>query len=159
MAQEAGVSRRLYRLLLRAYPRAFRARFGGDMAAAFADLVGERSRAAGPRAVLALWVRTVVDVITNAAAEHARARGARGPWSHRPRKWNGFMGSVRDDLKYAWRGIRHAPGVTLVVVMTLALAVGAAVCILSLVRAVVLRPLPYANPEGLLTIWVERSTK
>lgn len=144
------MSRRLYRILLLAYPPAFRSRFAEDMADAFTELVRERRRA-GRLAVLALWLRTAGDVLTNAFAE----RTARAP-TVPPRVRRGdVMRSLLDDVKYALRGMRHGPGVTGVVVLTLALAIGASACIFSLVRAVMLRPLPYANPDGLLTIWVD----
>ena len=61
---------RFYRLLLRAYPRSFRRRFGDAMEQAWA----ERVRAAasrGPRSVAACVVRSVVDVFLNATLVHA----------------------------------------------------------------------------------------
>jgi len=66
-----------------------------------------------------------------------------------------LLNSVWQDTRYALRTMRRAPGVAAVVVITLALGIGASSAIASLVRAVFFRPLPYASPEKLLTIWTD----
>jgi MacB-like periplasmic core domain len=57
------------------------------------------------------------------------------------------------DLRYALRGLRQNPVFSVLAVLTLALAIGASGAIFSVVNAVVLRPLPYRNAEGLAVLW------
>jgi putative ABC transport system permease protein len=57
------------------------------------------------------------------------------------------------DLLLAWRGIRRNPRFAILVIATLAIGIGANTTMYTLVRAVFLRPLPFPNPERLVTIW------
>lgn len=57
-----------------------------------------------------------------------------------------------NDLKYAFRSLLKRPGFTLVAIITLALGMGAATAIFSVVDAVLLRPPPYPHPEQLVEI-------
>src|SRR5258705_9272239 len=60
-----------------------------------------------------------------------------------------------DDLRYAARGLRRAPGFTAVVVLTLALGIGANTAIFSLMDAVMFRPLAVPAPEDLSLLYDE----
>ena len=57
------------------------------------------------------------------------------------------------DLRYAVRQLRHAPAFAITVILTLAIAIGANTAIFSVVRAVMLQPLPYPAASRLVAVW------
>jgi predicted permease len=62
------------------------------------------------------------------------------------------MGTLFQDLRFAFRQLRKAPGFTLTAVLTLALGIGANTAIFSLVNSILLKPLPVANPEQIASV-------
>jgi putative ABC transport system permease protein len=62
------------------------------------------------------------------------------------------------DLKFATRSLLKTPGFTLLAAFTLAIGIGATTAMFSLVNAVLLRPLPYAEPAGLARIYTQIQT-
>ena len=57
------------------------------------------------------------------------------------------------SASYLWRSLRRAPVFTSAVVLTLSIGIGSAAAIFAVVNAVLLRPLPYGNPDRLVGAW------
>src|SRR5688572_11903388 len=131
-------SERWIRALLRLYPARFRERFGESMIAFHRERVRDGIRPRG-------WVRIVLDHLAVAVAEHAR----------------GWVNGARHalpaaELGYALRALVRHPGFSLVVILTIGLGVGANAAIFSVVRGVLLRPLPYPDADQVVSVGHEQ---
>jgi len=120
--------RLLYRALLHFFPRSFRAEYGGEMEAVFAR---EWNSAHGI-AMLGLLFTTVVDVVSNAVRVH--------------------VDILTQDVNYAARSLARTPGFTVTAILVSALGIGATTATFSTADHVLFRPLPFADPDGLVKL-------
>src|SRR5690606_6706280 len=151
----------LYRVLLGAYPRAFRERFAEEMALVFRDASRAALEAGGLWRLVMVWLRFLFDLLVSAARERRAARRAEAPvrWrakgsrsDSRPRRGDPMAVVLLQDVRHALRALVRRPGVALAAALTLAVGVGANVAIFAVVNAVLIRPLPYPESERLVML-------
>jgi len=121
----------LYRFLLRIYPAGFREEYASEMERQFSD---EYREAAGRRERIRLGLRTLADLAVTAPGEIAR--------------------ELRQDLRYAARIYRRRSVATALALVALALAIGATTGIFSVLNALLIRSLPFREPERLVELSV-----
>jgi predicted permease len=113
-------------------------------------------------AVETLAGRLVREGLDPQAARRAAARQLGSVEQVRDDVREGRIGAGLDafllDIRYAWRGLRKAPGLSAVVIATLALGIGANTAIFSVVHAMLFRPLPYREADRLAFIWLDRTS-
>ena len=140
---------RVYRVLLRTYPREFRERFAARPGS---RLRGD-ARRPRPRASPGAARSAICSARSDHASDaHRRARATARIGGPITPQENRHMGSLLFDLRHAVRALIKAPVFTVVTMLTLALGIGANSAIFSLVNAVLLRPLGYHDPERLMLI-------
>jgi putative ABC transport system permease protein len=120
---------RAYRLLLRLYPASFRNEYAEELCALFDQ---RRRDAAGSFSAALLWIATVAEVVGNATLAHADI--------------------FKQDLAYTGRMLRRAPGFAATAVAIVALGIGATTAAFSVTDFVLLRPLPFPDPDRLVKI-------
>jgi putative ABC transport system permease protein len=120
---------RLYRRLLRLYPASFRADYADEMA----DIFHERLRQARGLARAMLWLEAIQETVMNAPAAHIEM--------------------LSHDVGAALRTLVRARGFALTAIAIVALGVGANTAAFTVTDFVLLRPLPFHEPDRLVTIW------
>ena len=142
---------RLYRALLHLYPAWFVERRGPQMLEAFREQRSEPLYG-GPLGSLKFWWDIGTDLVVNVMQVRRRYRGDTVATARAEgRRGNGVevvVDEMRQDLRFALRTLWRAPMFTLVAVATLAIGIGSNAAIFGVINTVLLRPLPYGEPEG-----------
>ncbi len=143
----------LLAIVLRAYPRAFRVRFGDEMREAF-----HRSRGSVPRAL--------VDHVANGLKERWSAVVR---WSFYPNSTRHlyeptgrhfmFWDTLRADIRHTIRLAIKTPVFSALTVLALALGIGATSAIFAVVNGVLLRSLPYRDDGQLVNLWSHNTSE
>lgn len=119
----------LFRALLWCYPGEFRDEYGREMALVFAD----RYRYAEGRLARAqVWFEALTGVLMEAPKEQ--------------------FSTLYNDIRYALRALRKTPSFSVTALLTLALSIGATTVIFSLLHSMLLRPLPFQQPERVVRV-------
>ena len=117
--------------MLHLYPSSYRAEYGDEMSGIFAQ---ELRNSAGPCcAHCGLWLATFLEVCRNATAVH----------------WQ----IARRDLRYSLRSLLRSPGFTITAILLVTIGIGANAAIFTLADFVLVRPLPFPEPDRLVKVW------
>jgi putative ABC transport system permease protein len=139
--------RRLYALLLRSYPAAFRRRFGNELRFAFEAGWRSASRR-GARAAVSFLAASAADAVVNGIRERRSPR-VHPPYVSRP----AIMTTVIADLRFGVRLLKRQPGLATLAVSTLALGIGLAVGLFTVAYGALLRPLPYRDEPRVVMMY------
>ena len=156
MAAPTALFRVALALLL---PRWLREASGAEMVSTFRTGQDEAA-GRGPVALVVFWLREARGLI------HIAYRARRpDPWTRRTHRGPGpalpsspprTMDALVSDLRYAVRTFLRRPGMSILTVLTLSLGIGASTAMFSVVQSVLLRPLPYPEPDELVTVYTGR---
>jgi putative ABC transport system permease protein len=147
VGERGRVGALLVRAALVAFPASFREERGDEVVATVAARRADRAARSGRTAATWFLARECAAlVIAGVAARRDAGR------NQRIRRRTGMLADLGQDARYAVRAMVRAPAFAGLVILVLALGIGANTAIFSVVNAALLRPLPAASPERLVTI-------
>jgi putative ABC transport system permease protein len=120
---------RLYRSLLILYPAEFRDEYGRELCLALADRCREKTTRVG---IFLIWMHAALGVLAEAPKEHFHV----------------MIQDIRHALRVMWKDA----AITAAAIAVLALGIGSTTAIFSLVNGILVRPLPYPEPERLVAV-------
>jgi putative ABC transport system permease protein len=153
LARRASLS--CYRALLRLIPAEDRGRDGDELEAAFLECLRREKQQHGGAGFAVAWAGIVADTLRAAVALRLDERQRRRVHAlgARPSQGDPLMSNLWQDVRYTLRVLRRAPGFTAAIILTLGLAIGASTSVFSVVNAVLLRSLPFTDPERLVLVY------
>jgi putative ABC transport system permease protein len=118
-------------------------------------------RNATPLGKVLVWLRAINDVLRHGvgARRDAWKRFSKTSAYVEYRNGGWWMDTLRYDLRHALRAMSRQPATSAIVVLTLALAIGANTAVFSAVHTVLIRPLPYPQPDSLVMLWEKREAE
>ncbi len=122
---------RIFRKLQGAYPKEFREEYGEQMALTFRERAAD-ARRRGVLALVRFWAIALTDLIGTAAREHSEG------WTQ--------------DISRAVRSLTRKRSLALVATLSLAIGIGATTTVFSVIDSVLLRPLPFSEPDRLFVV-------
>lgn len=156
-----SLAEHLYRALLRLYPRAFRDEFGDAMIEFYRDRIAQSS---GSDPFLT-GLSAAADLVRNAIPARvddirliiaARRREGLAPLNAPSlipgRREDHMLSSIVQDVRFALRGVRRSPAFALTVFAILAIGIGSSVAVFSVVNGVLLKSLPYPEPDRIVRL-------
>lgn len=138
-----------YRLLLRLHPRGFRGRYAEELVQCFRDGWADGVRGRGLLAAVGFGARILAGTLST-ALEQRFSQAIHGGGS----EMGTMMDSIRQNLRGAGRALIRRPGWAAVVILTLGLGMGATTAVFSVLHTVLLAPLPYADGERLVRVYL-----
>lgn len=151
-------ARAVYRLLLRSCPPAVRKTYGRDMEDVFVQCLANAHRRRSVATLPVVWMRAIGDTLKFAVASRLDARNrrlwetGRSPEHRRslPERITHMLRTFLQDLRFGARLLVKDRSFALTTLLTLAVCIGANAAIFSIVRSVLLRPLPVPNSDRLV---------
>ncbi len=145
-------SRRVFRMLRPLYPREVRVGNEEELEALFVSSLERERERRGWVGLVSVWLGTVVDLMINRGAGWRNESG-------RPRhRWQSAEEAMR-DLRHGIGMLRRQPLFALVIVVALGVGIGGTMAMATLVRGVLLRPLPFPESDNLIKVWSTNATQ